>query len=111
MHKKISHTKGIMLTLYQKFYVLTVEGLPLKMFVQIWHVSWHVSESQSRASPAFTVFVNMALSKIGLRKYKRKGKACFKVGLNFPEKHAMHLKSYLQCIILLLTQLFFNFNN
>lgn len=41
----------------------------------------------------------MALSKIGLRKRQEKGKACFNVGLNFPEKHAMHLKSYLQCII------------
>lgn len=47
----------------------------------------------------------MALSKTGLRKRQEKGKACFNVGLNFPEKHAMHLKSYLQCIIF--TQLSF----
>lgn len=65
------------------------------------------SESQSRTLPAFTGFVNMALSKIGLRKRQDKGKACFNVGLNFPEKHAMHLKSYLQCIIITLNRVIF----
>lgn len=93
--QKISHTKGIMLTLY--LHVLTFEYFAVKnKFVQIWHVSWHVSESRSRTSPAFTVFVNMALSKTGLRKRQKKGKACFNVGLNFPEKHAMHLKIILR---------------
>lgn len=79
--QKISHTKGVMLIHYQKPHVLTFGDLQLKMFVQIWHVSWHVSESQSRASPAFTVFVNMALSKIGLRKTNKiKGKHASKWG-------------------------------
>lgn len=40
-------------------------------------------------------------------KVKRKGKHASTVGWNFPEKHAMHLKSYLQCIISLSTDLFF----
>lgn len=51
----------------------------------------------------------MALSKTGQRKSQEKGKACFNVGLNFPEKHAMHFKSYLQCIILFSTEIFLLF--
>lgn len=51
-----------------------------------------------KAESAFTVFVNMALSKIGLRRRQEREKACLNVGLDFPEKHAMHFKSYLQCI-------------
>lgn len=39
-------------------------------------------------------------------KTRERGKACFNVGLNFPEKHAKHLKSYLQCIILLSSEIF-----
>lgn len=65
------------------------------MLIKIWHVSWHVSEPQSRASPAFTVFVNMALSKKGQRTSQKKGTACFDMGLNFPEKHANYIYNVL----------------
>lgn len=82
-----------MFTLYQKLYVLTFEVLAVKnKFIQIWHVSWHVSESPSRTSPAFTVSVNMALSKTGLRKKRqREGRHASTWGL-------ISLKS-MQCIL------------
>lgn len=74
-----------MLTLYRKLYDLTFEGFAVKnKFVQIWHVSWHVSESRSRISPAFTVFVNMALSKTGLRKRQLERESMLQRGAKFP---------------------------
>lgn len=90
--QKNKHTKGIMLTPYQKIRCSNIWRFAVKnKFVQIWHVSWHVSESRSRLLSALTVSVNMALSKTGLRIRQEKGKACFNVGLNFPDKHATHL--------------------